>query len=47
MQGRELSQFVSDFIWYIRNILLLKSEGANEELFEMTADDMEKLCRDG
>ena len=25
MQGRELSQLVTDFIWYLRNLLLLKS----------------------
>ena len=47
MQGRELSQFVSDFIWYMRNLLLLKSEGGDEELFEMTAEDMALLQADG
>ena len=47
MQGRELSQFVSDFIWYMRNLLLLKSEGGDEELFEMTAEDMAHLQADG
>ena len=26
LQGRELSQFVVDFIWYLRNLLMLKSD---------------------
>ena len=25
LQGRELSQFVTDFAWYLRNLLLIKS----------------------
>ena len=25
LQGRELTQFVTDFIWYLRNLLLLKT----------------------
>ena len=33
IQGRELAQFVADFIWYLRNLLVLK-----------TADDAEELC---
>lgn len=32
-QGRELSQFVVDFTWYMRNLLLLKvSEGMSDQL---------------
>lgn len=27
LQGRELSQFVTDFIWYLRNIMLVKACG--------------------
>ena len=25
MQGRELGQFVNDFIWYLRNLLLIQT----------------------
>lgn len=32
-EGRELSQFLSDFLWYLRNLLILKDqEGAEESL---------------
>ena len=35
MQGRELGQFVSDFTWYLRNLLLMKTsdgEGMEDEI---------------
>ena len=30
MQGREMGQFVADFTWYLRNLLLLKTSDAGE-----------------
>lgn len=35
IQGRELTQFVSDFTWYLRNLLLVKSTGMKEDSSEM------------
>ncbi len=43
MQGRELSQFVSDFTWYLRNLLLAGSSDAIEDVIDMSADNLERL----
>ena len=41
--GRELGQFVVDFIWYLRNMLLLKSSEGMIEILEMSGENMERL----
>lgn len=41
--GRELGQFVIDFVWYLRNMLLLKSSEGMIEVLEMSAENMERL----
>lgn len=43
MQGRELTQFVSDFIWYLRNLLLVKSSEHAEEIIEASTENMQLL----
>lgn len=44
MQGRELSQFIIDFTWYLRNVLLIKtSDAANEELLDMSLERLNIL----
>jgi len=43
MQGRELTQFVSDFTWYLRNILLIKSSDNLEDVIETTSENLERL----
>jgi DNA polymerase-3 subunit gamma/tau len=47
-QGRELSQFVIDFTWYLRNLLLVKtSEEDNiDEVLDMSSDNLEQLKRE-
>lgn len=40
MQGRELGQFVSDFTWYLRNLLLLKSSEELEEVLDVSSDNL-------
>lgn len=45
-QGRELSQFVVDFIWYMRNLLLLKTAEDAEELLDMSEDNLKLLRED-
>ena len=46
IQGRELSQFVADFIWFLRNLLLLKTAGEGEELLDMSGDNLKQLRED-
>ncbi len=42
-QGRDPGQFVSDFIWYMRSLLLLKASEGEEDALEMTAEDIAAL----
>lgn len=47
MQGRELTNFVTDFTWYLRNLMLLKSfDSADEsaqDALEMSKEHFERL----
>lgn len=43
MQGRELSQFVSDFTWYLRNLLLLKSSEEMEDVLDVSSENLLQL----
>lgn len=42
-KGRDLSQFVTDFIWYMRNLLLVQTTGGAEDILEMSADNIATL----
>lgn len=39
-QGRELTQFVTDFTWYLRNLLLLKSSDGIEDIIDVSGDNL-------
>lgn len=43
MQGRELTQFVTDFTWYLRNLLLLKSADDIEDIIDVSSDNLRLL----
>lgn len=43
IQGRELGQFVVDFIWYLRNLLILKTTEDAEAMLEMSEDNLRLL----
>lgn len=43
MQGRELGQFVTDFIWYMRNLLLIKTADDAENMLEMSEENLKQL----
>ena len=43
MQGRELSQLVSDFIWYLRNLMLLKSSDLDADTLEVSQEELLEL----
>ncbi len=41
--GRELGQFVLDFTWYLRNLLLLKSTDGMIEVLDISSETMERM----
>ena len=43
IQGRELGQFVNDFTWYLRNLLLLQSSGDMEDVLDISSEHLELL----
>ncbi len=46
IQGRELGQFVTDFIWYLRNLLLVQSADDAEGLLDMSEENLKQLKED-
>lgn len=46
LQGRELGQFVTDFIWYLRNLLILKSVDQPEGILDMSTENRKLLEED-
>ena len=42
-QGKELSQFVSDFIWYLRNLMLAQTAGDVSSVLDISTDRMQAL----
>lgn len=46
-EGRDLTQFVNDFSWYLRNLMLTKtSEDDIEEMLDMTSESFLRLKRE-
>ena len=43
MQGRELTQFVSDFSWYLRNLLLVKTSDNMEDVIDVSSENLLRL----
>lgn len=43
LQGRDLSQFVLDFTWYLRNLLMLKSSEEAASMMDMSSENLERL----
>lgn len=41
--GRELSQFVGDFTWYMRNLLLVKTSDNPEEAIDVSSENLKLL----
>ncbi|MBE5925382.1 MAG: DNA polymerase III subunit gamma/tau [Lachnospiraceae bacterium] len=47
MNGRELSQFVVDFIWYMRNLLLMKTSDDIENVIDASPERIKALKEEG
>jgi DNA polymerase-3 subunit gamma/tau len=48
MQGRDLGQFVSDFVWYLRNLLLIQTsdDAKIEDIIDVSTDNLAQLKSD-
>ena len=46
VQGKDLAQFINDFIWHMRNVLLAKSVEDIEDVVDMTSDNLELLRKE-
>ncbi len=43
IDGRELGQFVTDFVWYLRNLLLARNLDQMEDILDVSSENMAKL----
>lgn len=43
IQGRDPAQFVTDFTWYLRNLLLLQSSDNMEDVLDISSDNLQLL----
>lgn len=43
IQGRELTQFVTDFTWYLRNLLIVKTSDNAAEVLDVSNDSRNRL----
>lgn len=43
MQGRELTQFVTDFTWYLRNLMLVQTSDNLEDVIDMSSENLARL----
>lgn len=46
LQGRELTRLVLDFVWYLRNLLLLRTAEDAEDLLDMSEENIRQLRED-
>lgn len=46
IQGRELTQFVTDFTWYLRNLLIIKTADNPEDILDVSADAKQRLLEE-
>ena len=43
LQGRDLSQLISDFTWYLRNLLMIKTSPSAETMIDMSAENLQRI----
>ncbi len=46
LSGRDLTQFVSDFIWYLRGMLLVQTGEDGGDFLDMPQEDLDRLLED-
>ena len=45
--GRDLEQFISEFTWYLRGLLLIDASGQGEDLLDVSAEQFEQMKKEG
>lgn len=43
LQGRDLTQFVNDFTWYLRNLMLMKASDDMEDILDVSTENLNQL----
>ena len=43
VQGRELTQFINDFVWYLRNLMLVRTSDQMEDVVDISSDNLQAL----
>jgi DNA polymerase-3 subunit gamma/tau len=43
LQGRDLTQFVNDFTWYMRNLMLIKASDDMEDVLDVSTENLAQL----
>ncbi|MSS64556.1 DNA polymerase III subunit gamma/tau [Velocimicrobium porci] len=46
MEGRELSQFIIDFTWYLRNLLLIKTSEEADDIVDASTEQLKQLVHE-
>jgi len=46
VQGRDLTQFVTDFTWYLRNLMLAKSSEVSPDTLEISAEALARMKKE-
>jgi len=46
MQGKDITQFITDFVWYLRNIMLMCASSDTESLIDISSGNMKRLKDD-
>ena len=44
--GRDLTQFVSDFTWYLRNLMLIKASDDMEDILDVSTENLAQLKKE-
>ena len=46
LDGRDMTQFVSDFTWYLRNLMLIKASDDMEDILDVSTENLAQLKKE-
>ncbi len=47
MTGRDLNQFISEFVWYLRGLMLVDASGQGGELLDVSQEQLAQMIEEG